>query len=234
MAAGEELRGQRVVAQAAAAVHAAGAAGERQDPHATAAPHRPGSGSAAWNDAARVEVLEQVAFVRLVPADVIGRRSGRRSGGRRAADEQQPVEQRAVGRSARSPPGSCPVAPASAASRPAATLTTAANGNRNSRLASGWSARLAEHDGRQQVGAAVDRGQTRAGAVAGGDVARPGRREPGVDLLRDALGHARIGERRQHRLLVVGRARDDLREPARRAPRPASRRAPRRPRPRTR
>jgi hypothetical protein len=50
VAAREELRGKRIVAQAAAAVHAAGAAGERQDPHATAAPTGSGSGSAAWKE----------------------------------------------------------------------------------------------------------------------------------------------------------------------------------------
>ena len=46
----EELRREGVVAETAAAVHAAGPACQRQDPHATAAPALSGSGPAAWNE----------------------------------------------------------------------------------------------------------------------------------------------------------------------------------------
>ena len=59
MAAGEQRRSQRVIAQAAAAVHFSRAGREIQQPHLSRALKRTTS----------VQMLEQIALVRLVPGD---------------------------------------------------------------------------------------------------------------------------------------------------------------------
>ena len=131
VAAGHELGGERVVAQAAAAVHAARARREMRG-----GAWRAGSGGAepALQGAAHVEVLEQVALVRLVPAHLPGRQRA----------EVQPVQERRGEQRATAARLSLVMAVAASVGpeRPsgissAFTGTTAANGNRNSRLASG-------------------------------------------------------------------------------------------------
>ena len=83
---------------------------------------------------------------------------------------------------------------------------------------------VAQDDGRQQVGAAVERCQRGPCAVSAVTS-----RAPGVAgrcrSARDPLRHSRVGEGRQRRLLVVGRARHDVRQPLGQRRRDRARRA---------
>ena len=171
VAARHQLGGQRVVAQAAAAVHRRRAGGEREDAHRSR-PLRRRSVRRALNRAARVEVLEQVALVRLVPADLRGRDRRRGSGGRRAA--RRAAARRSAGSS---------VIAVTTSEWPEAVgqLVLAAPhdaGEREQELAVGQRMlrRRRKDDRRQQVGAAVDR---RPRARRRGRCARSRRSAPG-------------------------------------------------------
>ena len=157
---------------------------------------------------ARVEVLEEIALVRLVPAHL--------RGGDRA--EVQPVQVRR-GQDARRRPSSAvrtvtaSVGPSAAGISSAGTSTTLANGKRNSRLASGCSGESQRTTVGQQVRRALPAPRAR-----GPDRARS--RPPPRDL--DGRGRSSremrsatsgVGEGRELGLRIVLGARDDRREP---------------------
>ena len=161
MAARHQLARQRVVAEAAPAVHPRGAGGDREDLHATAAGPNQSRGLD-WSEPvtqrrrlkrARAEQeLDDVAFVRLQPVELR----------RRHRAEVQPIDVHRVEQLPRGTPRCTVIAVHTSVGPIASSIfasghsTTVTNGNMYSFFAIAASGDVAVDDGRQQVvGAAL-------------------------------------------------------------------------------
>jgi hypothetical protein len=67
VAAGDQLGGHGVVAQATAAIHSTRAAREIKNPQVQSS-----NGNGVLECTARVKMIEEIAFVRLIPTDLVG------------------------------------------------------------------------------------------------------------------------------------------------------------------
>ena len=171
VAAREQLRGQRVVAQAAPAVHLPGAAGERQNPHrvprgdgsttigtsvvnfasfaffamvsVTATPRRTSGG---LERPGAEQELDDVAFVRLEPVEL-----NRRHRTEVQAIDVHRVDQRAAQLRLAGDRVQTSVGPIASSIFASGHSTTVTNGNMYSFFAIAASGDVAVHDGRQQV-----------------------------------------------------------------------------------